>query len=51
MFDIKDFYLSIKKKLLWEAIRFGKLYISITNNNIKAIIHARKFLLYYNDKS
>ena len=50
MFDIKDFYPSIKEKLLWEAIRFAKLYISTTNKDIEAIFHARKFLLYYNDE-
>ena len=50
MFDIKDFYQSIKVKLLWEAIRFAKLYISITNKDIEAIFHARKSLLYYNDE-
>ena len=49
MFDIKDFYPSIKK-LLWEAIRFAKLYISITNKAIEAISHVRKSLLYYNDE-
>ena len=50
IFDLKDFYPSIKEKLLREAIKFGKLYISITNKNIEAIFHAWKFLLYYNDK-
>ena len=49
MFDIKDFYPSIKEKLLWEAIRFAKLYISITNKDIEAIFHAKKSLLYYKD--
>ena len=48
MFDIKDFYPSIKEKLLWEAIRFAKLYISITNKDIETIFHDRKSLLYYN---
>ena len=50
MFDIKDFYPSIKEKLLWEAIRFAKLYISITKKDIKAIFHAKKSLLHYNDE-
>ena len=35
MFDLKDFYPSIKEKLLWDAIRFAKLYISITNKTLK----------------
>ena len=50
MFDIKDFYPLIKEKLLWEAIRFVKLYISKTNKDIEAIFHARKSLLYHNDE-
>ena len=50
MISIKDFDPSIKEKLLWEAIRFTKLYISITNKDIEAIFHARKSILYYNDE-
>ena len=50
MFDTKDSHPSIKEKLLREAIRFAKLYISITNKDIEAIFHARKFLLYYNNE-
>ena len=51
MCDIKDFYPSIKEKLLWEAITFAKCYISITNKDIEAIFYGRKFPLYYNDKT
>ena len=50
MFDITDFYPSVKEKLFWEAIKFAKLYISITNKDIEAMFHARKSLLYYNDE-
>ena len=50
MYDNKDFYPSIKEKLLQEAIKFVKPYISITNKNIKAIFHATKSLLFYNNK-
>ena len=50
MFDIADFYPSIKEKLLWEGIRFAKHYISITKKDIEAIFQARKSLLYYIDK-
>ena len=50
MFDITDFYPSIKEKLLWEGIRFAKHYISITKKDIEAIFQARKSLLYYIDK-
>ena len=51
MFDIKDFYPSIKGKLLCEAIRFAKHYISIASKDIDTIFHARKSLLYNNDES
>ena len=44
MFDIKDFYPSIKEYLLWQAIRFSKRQISITNKLTK------KSFLYYNNK-
>ena len=50
MFDIKDFYPSIKEKLLSESIRFAKVYISIANKDIEAIFYARESLLYYNDE-
>ena len=50
MFDIRDFYPSIKEKLLWKAIMFGKRYISITNKDIEAIFYARKSFLYYNNE-
>ena len=48
MFDINDFYPSIKDKLLWEAIRFAKRYISISRKDIEAIFHAKKSFLYHN---
>ena len=35
MFDLKDFYPSIKEKLLREVTRFDKLYTSITNKTLK----------------
>ena len=38
MFDVKNFYTSIKEKLLWEAIRFARRYISITSMDIDAIL-------------
>ena len=50
MFDIKDFYPSIKEKLLWEAIRFVKCYTSISSKDTDIILHARKSLLYNNDE-
>ena len=42
MFDIKEFYPSIKEKLLREAIRLAKRHISITIKDIEAIFHRRK---------
>ena len=36
--------------MLWEAIRFGKRYISIPSKDIDTIFHARKSLLYYKDE-
>ena len=49
MFDIKDFYHSIKEKLTWETKRFAKSYISISSKDIETIFHGRKSFLYYND--
>ena len=48
--NIKDIYPPVKEKLFWEAIRFAKLYISITSKDIEAIFHAWKSLLYYNNE-
>ena len=45
MFHIKEFYPSIKKKLLWEAIRFVKRCTSITSTDTDAIFHTRKSLI------
>ena len=46
MFDIKDFYPSIKEKLSWETISFAKRHISITNKDNEATSHTRQSLLY-----
>ena len=50
MFDIKNFYPSIKEKLLWEPINFAKRYNSIASKDIDTIFHVRKTLLYYNSE-
>ena len=42
MFDIKDFYPSIKETLLNEAIQFAKEYVPITRKDVEVIFHARK---------
>ena len=50
IFDIKDFYPSISKKLLTNALKFAK---EITDNSIEDIqimYHARKSFLFSNEK-
>ena len=46
VFDIKEFYPSIKEKLLKEALDFANSYINIPENDKKIINHARKSLLF-----
>ena len=48
-FDIIDFYPSISKTLLTNAIRFAKEYTEIGEADINVIPHARKTLLFAND--
>ena len=48
MFDIKDFYPSIKEKLLNEALAFADKYVEIPNEDKVIINHARKSLLFNN---
>ena len=46
VFDIKDFYPSIKESLLVEAIEFAKLHVEVKAEDLKTILHARKSLLF-----
>ena len=46
MFDIKDFYTSIKEGLLTEALEFAKQHVTIKSKDRETIFHARKPLLY-----
>ena len=46
MFDIKDFYPSIKEDLLIEALEFAKQHVTIKPKDRETIFHARKSLLY-----
>ena len=46
IFDIKDFYPSISKKLLDNALKFANEHTHINNEDLKIIQHARKSLLY-----
>ena len=44
-FDIKDFYPSIKEKLLHEATQFAKEYVAITRKDVEVIFQAPKSVL------
>ena len=46
MFDIKDFYFSIKEGLLIEALEFVKQHITIKSKDRETIFHVRNSLLY-----
>ena len=46
MFDIKDFYPSIEKGSLIEALEFAKQHVVIKCKDRETIFHARKSLLY-----
>ena len=48
--DIKEFYPSITKKVLENAISFAKRYTEITDKEISTIMHCRKSLLYFKDE-
>ena len=46
MFDIKDFYPTIKEDLLIEALEFAKQHVTIKSKDRETIFHARKSLWY-----
>ena len=46
VFDIVDFYPSISKKLLTDAINFGKQYSTIDSDTSDIIFHCRKSVLF-----
>ena len=46
VFDIKDFYPSIRESLMKKAINYAKTLVDIPNTGIKTINHARKSLLF-----
>ena len=50
IFDIKDFYPSISEKLLTNAINFAKEITDISREDIQIMYHARKSLLFCNEK-
>ena len=51
VFDIKEFYPSIKEQLLKEALDFAKSFINIPENDKVIINHARKSLLFNNSQT
>ena len=51
MFDVKDFYPSIKEKLLNKAIRFAEQTVSLSEKDKEIIFHARKSLLFNKNES
>ena len=48
IFDIKDFYPSIKESLFHEALQFAKMHVNIIQRDIEVMFHSRKSLLYNN---
>ena len=48
IFDIKDFYPSIKESLFHEALQFAKMHVNITQRDIEVMFHSRKSLSYNN---
>ena len=46
MFDIKDFYLSISKELLTDALTFAETIINLGDHDKKVTNHSRKSLLF-----
>ena len=51
MFDVKDFYPSISKKLLVNAIKFAERTLRISQKDKEIIFHARKSLLFNKGES
>ena len=49
-FDIEEFYPSISKELLQNALNFAAEHCFITNEEINIITHSRKTFLFYNEK-
>ena len=50
IFDIKDFYPSISKKLLTNALKFAKEITDNSREDIQIMYHARKSFLFSNEK-
>ena len=50
IFDIKDLYPSISEKLLTNAVNFAKEITDISREDMQIVYHARKSLLFSNEK-
>ena len=50
IFDIKDFYPSISEKLFTNALKFAKEITDISREHLQIMHHARKSLLFSNEK-
>ena len=46
VFDIKDFYSSVSKKLLDDSINFARQHVQLKREDFSMIQHTRKSLLY-----
>ena len=51
VFDIQEFYPSMKEKLLKDALAFAQKYVEIKQNKLDLIFHTQKSLLYCKDTS
>ena len=51
MFDIKDFYLSISKKLLNDALTFAETKINLDYHDKQIILHSRKLSLFNQEQT
>ena len=49
--DIKEFYPSITKSTLENALDFAKQHVEITDKDMRTILHCRKSLLFYNGEA
>ena len=51
VFDIVDFYASISKNLLQEALTFASKHSKVTRDEIAIIMHSRRSLLFNDDQA
>ena len=51
MVDIKDFYASVLKELLTNALTFAKTIINLDDHDKKIIYHSRKSLLFNQEQT